>query len=76
MVDVHEKVSSYVIFGALVSTFIFRDGASGHFGFGPLTENASLFRGTGGLNLFLNDQQKSNQSSNLSSQRMVTKLQI
>ena len=43
MDDVPEKVSSYMIFGALVQRLIFRDGASGHFGFGPRAENASIF---------------------------------
>ena len=48
----NEKVYSYVIFGALVQTLIFREGASGHFGFSPMAENASIyFRWTGG-NIF------------------------
>ena len=41
--DLPENVSSYVIFGALVQKLIFLDGASGHFGFDPLAENASIF---------------------------------
>ena len=48
MEDLHEKLSSYVIFGALVQKYFFLDGASDHFGFGSLAENASIFRGTGG----------------------------
>ena len=53
MEDLLEKVSSYVIFGALVQFKKNRNGASGYFGFGPLAENASIFfRGTGVLNLF------------------------
>ena len=43
MDDVPKKVSSYVIYGAFVQTLIVRDGASGHFGFGPLAKNASIF---------------------------------
>ena len=35
-----------MIFDALVQTLIVRGGASGHFGFGPLVENANIFRGT------------------------------
>ena len=38
-----QNVSSCVIFGVLVQKFIFLDGASGHFGFRPLAENASIF---------------------------------
>ena len=60
--------------GALVQTLIFRDGASGHFGFSPLAEYASIFRGTGGP--CLNGPKKSNQLPNLSSQRMVIKQQF
>jgi len=37
-----ENVFIRDIFGALVQTLIFRDGASGHFGFGPLAEHASI----------------------------------
>ena len=36
------KVYSYVIYGALVQTLLFRDGASGRFGFGHLAENANI----------------------------------
>ena len=42
MDDLPEKVSSYMTFGALIETLIFRNGASGHFGFGPLAENANI----------------------------------
>jgi len=41
--DLPEKVSSHVIFGALVQLKKNRNGAGGHFGFGPLAENASIF---------------------------------
>ena len=34
-----EKLSSYMFLGALVQKLIFRDGASGLFGFGRLSEN-------------------------------------
>ena len=46
MDDTPEKVSSHMIFGAFVQKIIFRDGSNGHFGFGPMAENASIFRGT------------------------------
>ena len=54
MEDLPEKVSSYVIFGALVQLYIFRNGASGHFGFGPLAENAGIFERDRGAKSFLN----------------------
>ena len=41
--DLPEKVSLYVIFGALVQLKVFRTGPNGHFRFGPLAENASFF---------------------------------
>jgi len=50
--DLPEKVYSYVNFGALVQTLIFRDGASGHFGFGSLVENVSILKRDRGLNIF------------------------
>ena len=54
MDDLPEKVSSYVIFGTLVQTLIVRDGASGHFGFGPVAENASIFERDRGTKSFFN----------------------
>ena len=47
-------MSSYVIFGAFVQTLIVRDGATGHFGFGPLAENASIFERDRGTKSLLN----------------------
>ena len=49
-----EKVSSCVIFGTLVQLRIFRNGAGGHFGFGPLAENASIFERDRGAKSVLN----------------------
>ena len=43
MVDLPEKVSSYMILGALVQKLIFQDGASGHVGFVPLAKNVRIF---------------------------------
>ena len=54
MEDLPEKVSSYVFFGSLIQLQIFRNGASGHFGFGPLAENASIFERDRGAKSFLN----------------------
>ena len=46
MDDLHENVYSFVKFIALVQTLFFRDGANGHFGFGPLVKIPAFFRGT------------------------------
>ena len=43
MVDLYEKVSSYMILGHLDQKFIVRDGAGRHFEFGPLAKNAGIF---------------------------------
>ena len=43
MVDLYEKVSSYMILGHLDQKLIFRDGAGRHFEFGPLKKNAGIF---------------------------------
>ena len=51
MDDLPEKMSSYVIFDALVQKLIFQDGANGHFGY-EWRKMPAFFRGTGGLNLF------------------------
>ena len=52
MDELPKQVSSYVILGALVQKLIFRDGASGHFGFGPLAGNASICEKDRGANSF------------------------
>ena len=52
MDELPKQVSSYVIRGALVQKLIFRDGANGHFGFGPLAENARIFGRDPGANSF------------------------
>ena len=43
VVDLVEKVYLYLILGALVQTLIFKDGAGGHFGFGPLAKKCRHF---------------------------------
>ena len=43
MVDLPEKVSSYMILGALVQMLFFQDGAIGHLGFGSLATNVKMF---------------------------------
>ena len=53
MVDLPEKVSSYMILGALVQKLIFQDGAGGHLGFGPLVKNAGIFERDLGANSFI-----------------------
>ena len=48
MVDLYEKVSSYMILGHLEQKLIFRDGADRHFELRPLEKNAGVFaRGLG-----------------------------
>ena len=56
MDDLPEKVSLYVMFGALVQKLIVRDDASGLFGFGTLAENASIFERDRGTKYCLNGQ--------------------
>ena len=53
MVDLYEKVSSYMILGHLVQKFIFRDGAGRHFEFWPLAKNAGIFARDLGAKSFL-----------------------
>ena len=50
-----DLVYSYLIFGALVQTLLFLDGASGLFGFGPLAEHDNIFERDRGAKSFLND---------------------
>ena len=52
MVDLPEKVSLYMILGALVQNLIFQDGAASHLGFGPLAKNAGIFGRDMGANFF------------------------
>ena len=49
----HCYVSSYMVFGALVHTFIFRDVANGHFGFGPLAKMPGIVDGPLWMGLYL-----------------------
>ena len=43
MLDLPEKVSLYMIIGALAQNLIFLNGAGGHLGFWPLAKNARIF---------------------------------
>ena len=58
-------MSSNMILDALVQRLIFHDGASNHFGFGPLAENARTFERNLGAKSVINGPQKSNQSTTL-----------
>jgi hypothetical protein len=49
VVDLSEKVYSYMILGALVQKLIFQDGASGHLG-STLAKNVGIFLRDLGLN--------------------------
>ena len=53
MVDLYEKVSSYIILGHLGQKFIFSDGAGRHFEFGPLAKNAGIFARDMGAKSFI-----------------------
>ena len=43
MVDLYEKVSSYMILGHLGQKLFFSYGAGRHFEFGPVAKNAKIF---------------------------------
>ena len=53
MVDLYEKVSSYMILGHLGEKFIFSYGAGRHFEFGPLEKNAGIFARDMGAKSFI-----------------------
>ena len=53
MVDLYEKVSSYIILGHLGQKFIFGDGARRHFEFCPLAKNAGIFARDMGAKSFI-----------------------
>ena len=53
MVDLYEKISSYMILGNLGQKFIFSDGAGRHFEFGPLAKNYGIFVRDMGANSFI-----------------------
>ena len=52
MVDLYEKVSSYMILGHLVQKLILRDGAR-HSEFGSLVKNAGIFASDMGATSFI-----------------------
>ena len=53
MLDIPEKVSLYMIIGALVQNLIFQNGGGGHFGFWLLAKYAGIFARDMGANFFL-----------------------
>ena len=53
MVDLYEKVSSYMILGHLDEKFIFGYGAGRHFEYGPLAKNPWTFARDMGAKYFL-----------------------
>ena len=53
MVDLCEKVSSYMILGHMDQKFIFIDGAGCHFEFGPLEKKPGIFARDMGAKSFL-----------------------
>ena len=53
MVDLYEKVSSYMILGHMDQKFIFIDDAGHHFEYGPVEKNAGIFGRDLGAKSFL-----------------------
>ena len=76
MAEIAEKMYSHLILGGLVQKLIFQDGGGGHFGFGPLAKKPGTFARDLGAKFFLNGSKKSNQLSNLGSQKVVTELRF
>ena len=74
VVDIVENMYFNFILAALVRKSIFKNGVGGHFGFGPLGKNACIFPRGRVSKFFIRCLQKSNQSSNHVSQRVVTGL--
>jgi len=74
LVEIIEKMYLHKIIGALVQNLIFQNGFSGHLGYGRLEKNAGIFGRDMEADFFIKSPKKSNQSSNLTSQRMVTEL--
>ena len=67
-----EKMYLYKVIGALVQNLIFQDGVGGHLWFWPLEKIPGIFGRDMEAKFFTKGPKKSNQSSNLTSQRMVT----
>ena len=53
MVDLYEKVSSYMILGHMDQKFIFIDGVGYNFEFGPVEKNPGIFARDIGAKSFL-----------------------
>ena len=53
MVNLPEKVSLFIILGALVQKLSFQDGYGGHFGKRPLVKNPGIFARDMGTKFFL-----------------------
>ena len=67
-------MSLHMIVSVPDQKFIFQPGVGGHLVFGPLAINAGIFERDMEAKYLLKGPQKSNPASNLTSQRMVTKL--
>ena len=62
----------YKVIGALIQNLIFQNGVGGHFWFWPLEKIAGIFGRDMEAKFLIKGPKKSNQASNLTSQRMVT----
>ena len=72
VIECIEKMYLYKVIGALVQNLIFQNGVVGHLWFWPLEKIARIFGRDMKAKFFIKGPKKSNQSSNLTSQRMVT----
>ena len=67
-----EKMYLYKVIGALVQNLIFQNGVGGHLWFWLLEKISGIFGRDMEAKFFIKGPKKSNQASNLTSQRMVT----
>ena len=74
MVELIRKAYLHMILGAVVEKLFFSDDAGGHFGFWPLKKNANIFERDMEAKFVVKGPKNSNQSSNLTSRRMVTEV--
>ena len=72
VIEFTEKMYLYKVIGALVQNLIFQNGVGGHLWFWPVEKIAGIFGRDMEAKFFIKGPKKSNQASNLTSQRMVT----
>ena len=72
VIEFIKKMYLYKFINALVQNLIFQNGVGGHFRFLPLEKIAGIFGRDMEAKFLTKGPKKSNQASNLTSQRMVT----